>query len=103
MQNDALDNLLECVEINPDADPLYTVLWLHGLGADGHDFEPIVDELHLPENLPIRFVFPHAPMRPVTINAGMVMRAWFDIVDVDLDREADVDNFLESNGEDGTP
>src|SRR5881397_2101905 len=54
---------------------------MHGLGADGHDFEPIVPELGLPESLPLRFVFPHAPMRPVTINAGMVMRAWYDVAD----------------------
>src|SRR2546422_1457768 len=52
---------------------------MHGLGADGHDFEPIVPELALPDSLPVRFVFPHAPMRPVTINAGMVMRAWYDV------------------------
>src|SRR5262245_14666954 len=52
---------------------------MHGLGADGHDFEPIVPELQIPRALPIRFVFPHAPTRPVTINAGMVMRAWYDV------------------------
>jgi phospholipase/carboxylesterase len=55
------------------------VIWLHGLGADGHDFEPIVPELDLPAAPAIRFVFPHAPMRPVTVNAGMVMRAWYDV------------------------
>src|SRR6266446_4118101 len=53
---------------------------MHGLGADGHDFEPIVAELELPETLALRFVFPHAPMRPVTINRGYVMRAWYDVV-----------------------
>jgi phospholipase/carboxylesterase len=59
--------------------PVASVIWLHGLGADGHDFEPVVAELGLPEALPLRFVFPHAPYRPVTINGGAVMRAWYDI------------------------
>jgi len=67
---------LDCVERGP-RDARASVIWLHGLGADGHDFEPIVDELGLPE---LRFVFPHAPVIPVTINGGMPMRAWFDIV-----------------------
>ena len=68
---------LETIEINPAETPSGTVIWLHGLGADGHDFEPIVPELNL--DVPIRFVFPHAPERPVTINGGMEMRAWYDI------------------------
>jgi phospholipase/carboxylesterase len=68
---------LERVEINPSKPPVGSVIWLHGLGADGHDFEPIVTELHL--EVPVRFVFPHAPMRPVTINRGLEMRAWYDI------------------------
>lgn len=55
------------------------IIWLHGLGADGHDFEPIVPELQLPVALPLRFIFPHAPYRPVTINGGYEMRAWYDI------------------------
>ena len=59
--------------------PDSAVIWLHGLGADGHDFEPIVPELKLPASLNVRFVFPHAPMIPVTINQGFVMRAWYDI------------------------
>jgi len=66
-----------------------SVIWLHGLGADGHDFEPIVPELRLPADLGLRFVFPHAPVRPVTLNGGMSMRAWFDIVS--LDRNGPVD------------
>ncbi len=66
-----------------------SVIWLHGLGADGHDFEPIVPELRLPSELGLRFVFPHAPMRPVTINGGMTMRAWFDILSLDRDGLAD--------------
>ena len=61
------------------AGPTAAVIWLHGLGADGHDFESLVPALNLPESLAIRFVFPHAPKRPVTINGGMIMRAWYDI------------------------
>lgn len=68
---------LECVEIEPTLNPLGSIIWLHGLGADGHDFEPIVPDLDV--NVPIRFIFPHAPMRPVTINGGMEMRAWYDV------------------------
>lgn len=61
-----------------------SVVWLHGLGADGHDFEPIVPQLHLPADLPVRFLFPHAPVRPVTLNGGMPMRAWFDLDRLDF-------------------
>lgn len=67
------------VELQTGERPTASVIWLHGLGADGHDFAGIVPELGLPANLSVRFVFPHAPMRPVTINGGMVMRAWYDI------------------------
>lgn len=66
-----------------------SVIWLHGLGADGHDFEPIVPELRLPEELPLRFIFPHAPVQPVTLNGGMAMRAWFDILTLDRDGPED--------------
>jgi phospholipase/carboxylesterase len=69
--------LLPAVEISTSEPAQLAVIWLHGLGADGHDFEPIVPELHL--SFPARFVFPHAPVRPVTINAGMEMRAWYDV------------------------
>jgi phospholipase/carboxylesterase len=72
--------LLETIERETAPAPAAAVIWLHGLGADGHDFEPIVPALHLPGTLGVRFVFPHAPVRPVTINAGMVMRAWYDVV-----------------------
>ena len=68
---------MEAVEIETGPDPAAAVIWLHGLGADGHDFEPIVPELELAQ--PVRFIFPHAPLRPVTINQGMRMRAWYDI------------------------
>ncbi len=88
--------LPECVEVTTGADPVGSVIWLHGLGADGHDFEPIVPELRLPDDLPLRFVFPHAPARPVTINAGMVMRAWYDIVSLDSEGRADEAGVRES-------
>jgi phospholipase/carboxylesterase len=71
---------LETIEIETGAKPGAAVIWLHGLGADGHDFEPIVPELRLPASKPVRFIFPHAPQRPVTINMGMRMRAWYDIL-----------------------
>ena len=79
----------ETVELETGTDPLGSIIWLHGLGADGHDFEPIVPELRLPGDLPLRFVFPHAPVRPVTLNGGMTMRAWYDIYS--LDRNGPVD------------
>jgi phospholipase/carboxylesterase len=78
--------LLETVEIETVPAPRASIIWLHGLGADGHDFEPIVPELGLPRTLAVRFVFPHAPARPVTINGGMVMRAWYDVVAAGGDR-----------------
>ena len=81
--------LLECIERETGPDPSWSILWLHGLGADGHDFVPIVPEL-LRRGWPaLRFVFPHAPVRPVTINNGVPMRAWYDIVDIDLANRAD--------------
>lgn len=74
--------LLETVTIGPE-DAQYSVIWLHGLGADGHDFVPIVPELEFKTKHQTRFVFPHAPMRPVTLNQGYVMPAWFDLVAID--------------------
>jgi phospholipase/carboxylesterase len=71
---------LETIEIETGAKPGAAVFWLHGLGADGHDFEPIVPELRLPAAKPVRFIFPNAPQRPVTINMGMRMPAWYDIL-----------------------
>jgi len=73
-----------------------TILWLHGLGADGHDFEPIIDELGLPKTLGVRFILPHAPRRPVTMNGGWVMRAWYDISHSDLGRKADLSGIEET-------
>ena len=78
---------MDAVEIETGPDPQAAVIWLHGLGADGHDFEPIVPELELER--PVRFVFPHAPVRPVTINNGMQMRAWYDIFQFGGGREDD--------------
>ena len=69
----------DAVVVEPNAKPTAAVIWLHGLGADGHDFVPIVPELGLPADLAVKFVFPHAPVRPVSINNGMAMRAWYDI------------------------
>ena len=88
--------LPECVEVTTGENPAGSVIWLHGLGADGHDFEPIVPELRLPPDLPLRFVFPHAPPRPVTINGGMVMRAWYDIVTLDAEGRADAEGVRDS-------
>jgi phospholipase/carboxylesterase len=84
---------LETVELiagpETDSNPEVAVIWLHGLGADGHDFEPLVPELMWPGAPVIRFVFPHAPIRPVTINNGMAMRAWYDIVSLTSHRGQD--------------
>ncbi|MFL1731521.1 alpha/beta hydrolase [Moraxella oculi] len=90
--------ILPCVivEHNPANQPIeHAVIWLHGLGASGHDFEPIVPELGLGE-LPIRFVFPHAPKIPVTINGGYVMPAWYDIIEMTLDRKVDINQIQQS-------
>ena len=89
--------LPETVELTTSDELTGSVIWLHGLGADGHDFEPIVPELRLPDTIGLRFVFPHAPVRPVTINAGMSMRAWYDILSLDADGRADEDGVRESS------
>ena len=81
--------LLSHIELATGADPRGTVIWMHGLGADGWDFVPIVRELDLPEDLPLRFIFPNAPVRPVTINNGYAMRAWYDIAMADIGRLPD--------------
>lgn len=77
-------DVLPTIEIETGSDPSASILWLHGLGADGHDFEPIVGELDLTGLPPIRFVFPHAPVRPITVNGGMRMRGWYDVYSVDF-------------------
>ena len=88
--------LLETVERETGPSPAWSVLWLHGLGADGNDFVPILPELVRRDWPPIRFVFPHAPQRAVTINGGMRMRAWYDIVEADLRNRADLQGVCES-------
>lgn len=86
-----MNDLLETIIINPAEKADATVIWLHGLGADGHDFEAIVPELALPKTAQIRFVFPHAPKRAITINGGYVMRGWYDIVQSDIGRAQDAE------------
>jgi phospholipase/carboxylesterase len=91
--------MLQTVEHLTSKYPAWSVIWLHGLGADGNDFAPIVPELVKPGWPGIRFVFPHAPMRPVTINGGAVMRAWYDIVGMEIDKRADETGIRESMAE----
>jgi phospholipase/carboxylesterase len=86
----------ETVEVEPETRAEASVIWLHGLGADGHDFESLVPELQLPAQPAVRFVFPHAPVRPVTINGGMRMRAWFDILALDRSAPQDAAGIRES-------
>lgn len=86
------------IEINPDTTPAATIIWLHGLGADANDFVPIVPELNLTGNLPVRFIFPNAPEQPVTINNGYVMRAWYDIVSLEVNNHADEKGIAKSIG-----
>ena len=85
-----MSELLPSVEVETGPKPQASVIWLHGLGADGHDFEPIVPELKLPATPAVRFVFPHAPVRPVTMNNGYPMRAWFDIVKIGVNQPRDL-------------
>lgn len=84
-----MTTLLPHVEVETHANPDASIIWLHGLGADGHDFEPIVGQLDLPKNAAIRFIFPHAPSLAVTINNGMVMPAWYDILEMSIERKVD--------------
>jgi len=92
-----MSHLLTSV-INPArSSHTHSVIWLHGLGADGHDFEGIVTELELPHADHIRFVFPHAPVRPVTVNGGMAMRAWYDIFEMSLENQPDLPAIQESS------
>ena len=87
---------LETIEVNTRPDPDAAIIWLHGLGADGHDFEAIVPELNLPAELAIRFIFPHAPYRPITLNNGYVMRGWYDIVNLEFGSQEDATGIKES-------
>jgi len=87
---------LETVTVETGPNPAYTIIWMHGLGADGHDFEPLVPEL-LDAGMPaLRFVFPHAPVRPVTINNGYPMRAWYDLIGIDRRAAEDIKGIGES-------
>jgi phospholipase/carboxylesterase len=90
------NNLLPCIEVTPGTQPIGTVILLHGLGADGNDFVPLVPELQLPLNIPLRFVFPNAPLKPVTINNGYIMPAWYDILSMDINQRADKTGIVES-------
>ena len=91
---------IESIEIQTGIDPKYTVIWLHGLGADGNDFAPVVPQLGLDTESSVRFIFPHAPMRPITVNGGMVMRGWYDITDLPvserLNSSEDLEGLIES-------
>lgn len=90
---------LECVELQTHTSPTASVVWLHGLGADGFDFVPIVRELQNLGAPPARYVFPHAPTRPVTINGGYVMRAWYDILGTQIDRREDEGGLRQSQAQ----
>nr|WP_136251244.1 dienelactone hydrolase family protein [Ningiella ruwaisensis] len=90
------EQMLDCVIQEANGTHKASVIWLHGLGDSGHGFAPIAPELKLPDELGIKFIFPHAPVRPVTINNGMQMRAWYDIKSMDMESRADVDGVKES-------
>lgn len=87
---------LPAIIIEPEGRHQATLIWLHGLGADGHDFAPLATELRLPDSLGVRFILPHAPHRPVTVNGGYVMRAWYDIAHTDIGRTPDLDGVAAS-------
>ena len=88
---------LETIELSTSDKPDASVIWLHGLGADGHDFEGLVPELKLPDNLAIRFIFPHAPNRPITLNNGYVMRGWYDISSLEFGQQEDISGIHQSS------
>ena len=79
--------MLDAIEIETAPHPTVSIIWLHGLGADGNDFVPIVPDLDLGHSIPIRYIFPHAPMRPISINGGAIMRAWYDMTDLSSQSE----------------
>lgn len=87
---------LKALEIETTKKPDASVIWLHGLGANGNDFEPIIPELNLPSRLGIRFIFPHAPTRVITINGGLLMPAWYDIFSHDIERKVDTKQLVAS-------
>ncbi|MDO9168386.1 MAG: alpha/beta hydrolase-fold protein [Methylobacter sp.] len=87
---------LSTIEIQPESEHLYSVIWLHGLGADGHDFEGLIPQLLLTAQANIHFIFPNAPIQAVTINGGMSMRSWYDILEMSLERKVDIDGIYQS-------
>nr|WP_232602306.1 carboxylesterase [Photobacterium carnosum] len=87
---------LPCVEVEPTVKATASVIWLHGLGSNGHDFEALLPELQLPADMPVRFIFPHATSISVTINGGAVMPAWYDIISLDVSRKLNVDQLIDS-------
>jgi len=89
-------HMLPCIEIEPTLPANAAVIWLHGLGADGHDFEPVVPQLRLPATAAVRFIFPNAPSIPVTVNGGMRMPAWYDILEMAIDRRVDQQQLVAS-------
>ena len=91
--------LLPAIELETTSQPDSAVIWLHGLGADGNDFAPIVPALKLPKDMGIRFIFPHAPSIAVTVNGGFVMPAWYDILEMDIDRKVDLTGLMQSADE----
>lgn len=91
-----MTQILSSVVVEPTETPNASVIWLHGLGANGHDFEAILPELNLPAEAAIRFIFPHSPSIPVTINGGMVMPAWYDILEMGAGRKLNTEQLLDS-------
>lgn len=91
-----MESLLPSVIVEPARQHRTSIIWLHGLGADGHDFEPMASELDLPDEWGVRFILPHAPRQPITINGGYVMRAWYDIASSAIERTPDVEGILTS-------
>jgi phospholipase/carboxylesterase len=89
-------NQLSTIEIQPESEHKYSVIWLHGLGADGHDFEGLIPDLHLSAKENIHFIFPNAPVQPVSINGGRAMRSWYDILEISLDNRADIAGIRQS-------
>lgn len=84
-----MTELLPHIQMDPTDDATHSIIWLHGLGADGNDFAPLVPQLRFPQKAHTRFIFPHAPSQPVTVNGGYVMPAWYDILEMAIDRKVD--------------
>src|SRR5215472_4028754 len=91
--------LLDAIEVTTGPAPRASVIWLHGLGADGHDFEPIVGDLVAPHERAVRFIFPHAPLRAVTANGGYTMRAWYDIAALGAHAQEDLAGLRSARGQ----